>query len=215
MGTRSNVGVINEDGTLNVVYVHWDGYITGGVGDKLRRYYQDKTKVNELIEGGDMSNLASSLDGCGYYTKQGETRNVEHYKNTNEYLKILNEGDGFVFVEYIYLFDLKNEQWWVIETDAKLGIIQEIFKLKHFKKPITGVIEVTDMKYRYKYECIDVENDVYKVSEDVNGGFFMCHAKGMEKVELAIFLNCHFKHTVGLEDFAEYQQDLIKKALGF
>lgn len=214
MGTRSNVGVINEDGTTDVVYVHWDGYVTNGVGDKLRTYYQDKAKVKELVEGGDMSNLTNTTTTCGYYTKRGETRNVGRHKTVNEYLKHLSEGDGFVFIEYIYLFDTKNEQWWVIETDSKRGINQEIIKLKHLKPAVTGTIELTAMKYRYKYECIDVENDIYEVSEDVNGGFFMCHVKGMDKVEMAVLLDCHFKHTIDLVDFDKYQQDLIKKYLG-
>ena len=220
MGTRSNVGIINEDGTLDVVYVHWDGYIENGVGDTLRTYYHDKAKVKELIEGGDMSSLASSITSCAYYTKRGETRNVTHHKNTNEYLKSLGSdgdgfGHGFYEIEYIYLFDSKNEQWWVIETDSTRGLNQEIVRLEKLKKAITGTIVLTAMKYRYKYECIDVENDIYEVSEDVNGGFFMCHAKGMDKVETSVLLDCHFKHTIGLEDFPDYQQNIIKKALGF
>ena len=58
MGTRSNIGIIKADGSVEVIYVHWDGY-PQHVGVLLETlYYYDKT-VELLAEG----NRSSLVDG--------------------------------------------------------------------------------------------------------------------------------------------------------
>lgn len=60
MGTRSNIGRQQDDGTIKAIYCHWDGY-PDGVGKTLVEHYQDPTKIDALLELGDLSTLAGEL----------------------------------------------------------------------------------------------------------------------------------------------------------
>lgn len=60
MATRSAIGVLNIDGTVNAIYCHWDGY-PEGVGRTLIQHWCDEQKINSLIELGDLSMLRSEI----------------------------------------------------------------------------------------------------------------------------------------------------------
>lgn len=60
MSTRSHIGIWNEDGSLDVIYCHWDGYPSYN-GALLLHHYQDPEKIRELIALGDISSLAESV----------------------------------------------------------------------------------------------------------------------------------------------------------
>ena len=60
MSTRSHIGIWNEDGSLDVIYCHWDGYPSYN-GALLLHRYQDPEKIRELIALGDISSLAESV----------------------------------------------------------------------------------------------------------------------------------------------------------
>lgn len=56
MATRSRIGLEQEDSTIKSIYCHFDGY-PEGVGKILKQYYQNRGKVEELMELGDISKL--------------------------------------------------------------------------------------------------------------------------------------------------------------
>ena len=60
MSTRSHIGIWNEDGSLDVIYCHWDGYPSYN-GAVLFHHYQEPEKIRELIALGDISSLAESV----------------------------------------------------------------------------------------------------------------------------------------------------------
>jgi hypothetical protein len=60
MGTRSRIGMINEDGSITSVYCHWDGYPSHN-GVILLENYQDPEKIKMLISLGDLSSLEKKL----------------------------------------------------------------------------------------------------------------------------------------------------------
>ena len=59
MATRSVIGIINEDNTVNSVYCHYDGY-PEHTGYFLKKFFDTTEKVNNLISNGDISSLVSS-----------------------------------------------------------------------------------------------------------------------------------------------------------
>ena len=59
MSTRSNIGILNEDGTVNYIYCHFDGYLEHN-GDILNEHYTTESKVRMLIGLGDLSMLGVS-----------------------------------------------------------------------------------------------------------------------------------------------------------
>lgn len=56
MSTRSRIGIENEDGTVNSIYCHSDGYLSYN-GQMLIDHYTKPEKVRELIALGDISVL--------------------------------------------------------------------------------------------------------------------------------------------------------------
>jgi hypothetical protein len=57
MGTRSRIGIENQDGTITSVYCHWDGYPSYN-GRMLLENYNTEEKIRELLSYGDMSSLS-------------------------------------------------------------------------------------------------------------------------------------------------------------
>ena len=61
MGTRSRIGMKQEDGSVKSIYCHWYGY-PDGVGKELIVNYQDPEKVKKLISLGDISSLNARVE---------------------------------------------------------------------------------------------------------------------------------------------------------
>jgi hypothetical protein len=109
MATRSRCGLELKDGSIISIYSHWDGY-PEWAGRILRTHYNTREKVEELIDGGDVSclwtderwdNSADGSYGPQYYSQRGEDCPPRLDKNIGEYL-----CDG---EEYAYLF--RNGEW--------------------------------------------------------------------------------------------------------
>ena len=110
MGTRSLIGKQLKDGSILGVYCHYDGYPQYN-GRVLRDVYNTEEKVNDLIDGGDMSctytnagwnNETLPESGPLYYTMRGESyvQNAPQlYKDLNEFL---SAADSQHDAEYTY-----------------------------------------------------------------------------------------------------------------
>ena len=61
MSTRSRIGILNQDESIESVYHHSDGY-PEWLGVFLKRNYSDTSKVRELMELGDISCIHSNTD---------------------------------------------------------------------------------------------------------------------------------------------------------
>lgn len=103
MSTRSFIGIQNEDGSVEVIYCHFDGYPSHN-GEILINHYNDESKVRELISMGGMSSLDKTIDECEFYVRdRGEDMN----ENKSEIVNTLEEfkKDSSKLVDYIYIFD--------------------------------------------------------------------------------------------------------------
>ena len=109
MATRSNIGILNSDGTVAYIYCHFDGYLEHN-GKILAEHYTTEAKVRELIMLGDLSILGPEIgkkqDFNGTRNKQwclaygrdrGESGTGACTCSYEDYAK--NE-----FEEYTYLF---------------------------------------------------------------------------------------------------------------
>ena len=61
MATRSRIGLLIGDESVVSVYHHWDGY-PDWLGTTLRQKYNTKEKIEELLDGGDISCIDSDTD---------------------------------------------------------------------------------------------------------------------------------------------------------
>lgn len=102
MATRSNIGALQQDGTIKVIYCHWDGY-PEGVGATLAKYYNTPEKVAQLLELGDISSLANTIEETAEtaYEKRGEGgTEARIFTNVEEWKEYAKEQ----WAEYIYIY---------------------------------------------------------------------------------------------------------------
>lgn len=60
MATRSTIAVETQDGRIQQVYCHWDGYLDNN-GKILIEHYKDWSKAIALVAMGDLSSLRKEL----------------------------------------------------------------------------------------------------------------------------------------------------------
>lgn len=60
MSTNAHILLEETDGTIQQIYSHWDGYLTG-VGYELFTHFHDELKVRRLIALGDASCIGEFL----------------------------------------------------------------------------------------------------------------------------------------------------------
>lgn len=103
MATRSTIALEYDDGSIRQIYCHWDGYLQG-VGKILLEHYSSPEKVEELLNLGDMSSIASTIDDSTFYGRDYAEKfsSYEEYKNFNENLQeynyIMRNGVWFVYI---------------------------------------------------------------------------------------------------------------------
>lgn len=61
MSTRSRIAILNEDGSVESVYCHSDGYVSGGVGEDLVTVFNSEESAREIISLGNLSSLYQNL----------------------------------------------------------------------------------------------------------------------------------------------------------
>jgi len=104
MSTNSAIALKVEENGFKTVYCHWDGYPSHN-GMLLKRYYDTKEKIEELLAFGDMSSLADCVENCEFYHRdKGEDYEGPHNCHSLYYIK-----SEFRTAQYIYVFD--NDEW--------------------------------------------------------------------------------------------------------
>jgi hypothetical protein len=120
MATRSNIGIVNDDGSVTGIYCHWDGYPENN-GKLLLKHYNNSGIVNELMDLGDLSSLNKNLycddnnhsfnnpvDGvCVAFGRDRGEKNADSksFTNISEFEKYANRTTA----DYQYLFN--NGKW--------------------------------------------------------------------------------------------------------
>lgn len=61
MSTNATIARHNKDGSIDEIYLHWDGYPEHAY-EILKQHYTTQEKVDELIALGDLSVLAKNTD---------------------------------------------------------------------------------------------------------------------------------------------------------
>jgi len=128
MGTRSMIAQITDNATIKAVYCHWDGYLEHN-GRILNDFYQDRSRVAELLEQGDMSSLGAQIGEkhdfnecidaqewkdtrCTFYKRDRGEDNVDarEFTTTDELLEYFEES----WCEFLYIQDFEGG-WHVID----------------------------------------------------------------------------------------------------
>lgn len=133
MATRSTIALEFADGTVQMVYCHWDGYLSNN-GKLLQEHWTDPFKVRDLIDLGDLSSLSKEIgvkhpfnnhfafdtpeyrafrdqyrDMCLFYGRDRDEKDVESRKFAN--FKDYDENHQTEEYEYILRTD---GHWYVM-----------------------------------------------------------------------------------------------------
>ena len=121
MATRSTIALEFADGTVQLVYCHWDGYLSNN-GRILQEHYSDPFKLRELIDLGAISSLGAEIGEKQNFNDRSTQRDewtlvyardrgedlVKHkFKNYEDYRK------NAQFEEYNYI--LRTDGNWYVE----------------------------------------------------------------------------------------------------
>lgn len=132
MGTRSKIGMMQEDGSVLGIYCHWDGYLSHN-GQILQDHYRDATKIMELMELGSLSvlgpeigqkhNFENRAEGAGICTAYGRDRgeqdvDADHFPNVHAFLS----ADWGQEYTYLYAYTCKSDvPEWVVYSHMHDG----------------------------------------------------------------------------------------------
>lgn len=95
MGTRSRIGLALGPDQIVSVYCHYDGYIQHN-GRKLIENYTTKKKVEDLINGGDMSSLHTTQMWDSAPLKQVIIKKDDKGKDYSV-VKYMEDENGWVY----------------------------------------------------------------------------------------------------------------------
>lgn len=136
MATRSRIAIEKQDGTVDSIYCHFDGYIDG-VGKMLFEKYSDREKVEKLIELGSLSSLGSQIEPnstkthtfnnpqddvtVAYHRDRGSDLNIGTYSNVEDFFE-----NGFTGVSYVYCLTKDNR--WIVSRGGPVVDLQLALK---------------------------------------------------------------------------------------
>lgn len=110
MATRSSIAKMHEDGKVEVIYCHWDGYLENN-GKILKENYNNQEMVDKLLQNGNLSSLSKEIESCQFYIrdrKEDVSWNLAKIIDFDEYQKDHIE-------DYNYLW--RDNKWFYSEYE--------------------------------------------------------------------------------------------------
>jgi hypothetical protein len=134
MATSSYIGRKNEDGNVEYIYCHWDGYLDHN-GKILFEHYTHENDVLDLLEQGDLSTLEARVNPdkdedhswenpavgvCVFYMRdRGEKKKNLEAKITDDFESLAGE------VDFVYLF--QDGAWFYQRKNSGLIPLSSVF----------------------------------------------------------------------------------------
>ena len=98
MSTRLRIAIEKQDGTVESIYCHFDGYLSNN-GEILQNHYSTKEKMEKLIELGDISSLGDTPEETvAYHRDRGENLNIRLYPDVATlFERGFDSGEEYVY----------------------------------------------------------------------------------------------------------------------
>lgn len=126
MATRSRIAIEKEDGSVESIYCHWDGYPSHN-GQVLLDFYSDREKAQALIDLGDISSLAPNLEPQGKHSfNEPESGTVVAYGRDRGEKGVQKKHHGSV----PSFFDGDIEEWGYLLTQEGEWLCKRGYNMK-------------------------------------------------------------------------------------
>jgi hypothetical protein len=137
MSTRSTIAIKHEDGTINAIYCHFDGYFEG-VGATLNAHYRNADKVKQLIALGNISALNEEIGlkqdfnkptedtwTLAYGRDRGETgQEASTFTSRFNWIREFTDSG----CEYAYLYEMEEGRWLATPIGTKWNYLNSVLK---------------------------------------------------------------------------------------
>lgn len=130
MSTPATIGVVQRNGLIKAIYVHYDGY-PAGVGELLEQHYNTLQKAEELLKLGDLISLKQLVDEKQSplnIETDGFLADSRDYRQTKEPASVFSEVDAwlrcFSGADFAYLFN--GGVWKVVSAGTKTPQFLEV-----------------------------------------------------------------------------------------
>jgi len=118
MSTRSNIALEYNDGSIDRIYCHWDGYPDNN-GRILLENYTTAEQVSEMLDLGDMSSLEANIHETIYYARDRD-EDIEKPKKFSSREDAKNDME-----EFLYIFT-KDGEWIVSDYSEEFRPVTEV-----------------------------------------------------------------------------------------
>ena len=118
MATRSNIALELNDGSVERIYCHWDGYPDNN-GRILLENYTTAEQVAEMLSLGDMSVLAEDIHETEYYARDRD----EDIEKPTRFKSREEAKDNME--QYLYIFT-KDGKWIVSDCSEDFRPISKV-----------------------------------------------------------------------------------------
>lgn len=181
MSTRSNIGIIEKDGSVKMIYCHFDGYLEG-VGITLLGHFEEQ-KVRDLLELGDLSSLDETPEkSCAYHRNRGEElQKAKVYPSIIEAQKDMEE--------YLYLWSV-DESCWLFAND-KISLLKHLDPFANYinyvdqEEEPEQLPQVRDAGLQLQFAKIHEDAKAPEKAHDSDAGYdvFWCQQKSQQTYE--------------------------------
>jgi hypothetical protein len=124
MATRSTIAIENEDGTVNSVYCHWDGYISHN-GKILLEHYSDRAKLAELIKHGSISSLGPEIGIKHDFNDHSHDMTTFYGRDRDEkdcgFRRFICLAEYLLSENQEYNYFLRTDNVWYVSTEKLRG----------------------------------------------------------------------------------------------
>lgn len=127
MGTSARISKVQSDGTVRSIYCNWDGY-PRHVGRILKEHYSEPSKIDALLDLGDISSLYEEVSGSPQHSYSNPEKGVTvaYHRDRGEKLqpaRIYDSLDDVPEESYNYVYTKGN---WHLHTSKTIRELQNI-----------------------------------------------------------------------------------------
>ena len=135
MSTNATINLYFDDGQMDSIYIHWDGYIDG-VGQTLEESYRNKEKIRALINRGSASSLEKEIEDMRFYEDDSTPRrlsfeNLFHSPFRQEY-------------NYVWIPVKHNTEHWIVSygNDSQWYYLHHLIKARVEQNVLKRLVDI-------------------------------------------------------------------------
>lgn len=129
MSGNATINLYLDNGQMDSIYIHWDGYIDS-VGRILEESYQNKEKIQALINRGSASSLEKEIEYMNFYEDDNTPRrlsseNFFHSPYRQEFNYLWFSVDPKVWIDGCY-----RDGYWIVShgNDSQWYYLHHLIK---------------------------------------------------------------------------------------